>query len=121
MLPAPREAHDLPALPSKAPAALQATSKLIAADLAAPDPLGQAEALTGLSRRQLERLFRAHLRTSPARHLRALRLAKGRRLLRDTLWTVDRIARFVGFANQAHFCRLYRHRYGQSPHQVEAA
>jgi AraC family carnitine catabolism transcriptional activator len=69
----------------------------------------------GLSRRQLLRLFAQTTGEGPARYHRRLRLEHARSLLRYTAITVSEASAAVGFNSLAHFCRAYRHQYGQSP------
>lgn len=114
-LPPPRRAEDLPRPPS-GPPALQKALRMMDARLDRPDLLAEIEEATGLSRRQLERLFAAHIGDSPARHLVTLRLKRARQLLAQTHLTVAEIASRSGFSTAAHFCRLYRRQYGVSPH-----
>ncbi|MCZ8148579.1 MAG: GlxA family transcriptional regulator [Roseomonas sp.] len=69
----------------------------------------------GVSVRQLERLFRAHLGSTIAAHYLALRLDRARALLRQTTLPVLQVAMASGFASAAHFSRAYRARFGQPP------
>jgi transcriptional regulator GlxA family with amidase domain len=81
------------------------------------EPLAR-EALAGeggVSVRQLERLFRAHLGSTIAAHYLALRLDRARALLRQTTLPVLQVAMASGFASAAHFSRAYRARFGQPP------
>ena len=72
-------------------------------------------ALAGLSPRQLERLFRFHLATTPSRYYLALRLERARHLLRQTAAPIMQIALSTGFTSAAHFTKCYREAYGQTP------
>jgi|GEM_PF-3823912 len=118
MLAPPRLASDLPRRPPHVPPSLQRALKLLETQFSIPNVLCLAETQTCLTRPQLERLFRAHLQTSPARHLQNLRLAEGRRLLLETNRSVEDIAVAVGFVQPVNFRKRYRSRYGQSPHKV---
>ncbi|MFQ5954460.1 MAG: GlxA family transcriptional regulator [Kiloniellales bacterium] len=69
----------------------------------------------GLSRRQLERLFRRHLGRSPARYYLALRLDRARLLLHQTDMSVIDVALACGFISASHFSKCYRQIYGRSP------
>ena len=80
-------------------------------------PLGQ-DALArrvGLSRRQLERLFRRYLRQAPARHYLELRLARARLLLLQSTLSIIDVALACGFVSASHFSKCYRHAYARSP------
>ena len=71
--------------------------------------------LVDLSRRQLERLFKANLDVSPARYYMDRRLLRSRELLKQTnLSTVD-IAALCGFKSTPHFSKCYRDHFGVSP------
>lgn len=68
-----------------------------------------------LSRRQVERLFRHHLDTTPARFLRDLRLDRAHSLMMDTDMTTTEIAFASGFHSLGSFRKAYRARFGLSP------
>lgn len=75
---------------------------------------GELEAVTGLSRYELARQFRALYGTSPYRYslMRRLDFARGR--LRGGAPLAD-LALAAGFADQAHFTRMFRSAYGVTP------
>jgi transcriptional regulator GlxA family with amidase domain len=83
-------------------------------------PLLPAElaARIGVSKRQLERLFRRYLASTPARYYMDLRLQLGRRLLEQTAMPVTEVALACGFASPGHFSYRYRALYGLSPRQT---
>ena len=68
-----------------------------------------------ISVRQVERLFREHLGSSPKAFYLDLRLAKARTLLRRTLGSLRTIALECGFGSPSHFCHAYKRRYGIPP------
>jgi transcriptional regulator GlxA family with amidase domain len=80
-------------------------------------PLSTAELArrVGLSQRSLERLFRAEIGTTPARHYLRLRLNRARQLLGQTTMPVTEIAIACGFASVSHFARTYGAAFGHSP------
>jgi AraC family carnitine catabolism transcriptional activator len=78
-------------------------------------------AASGLSRRQLERLFQRHFRLSPQRYYLDLRLQRARALLQYTDMSVVEITVACGFAAAAHFSRAYRAWAGRPPTAERAA
>lgn len=80
-------------------------------------PLGrQAMArLASISPRHLDRLFLEKLGLSFSTQYRAIRLAHGRRLLRQSPLRIGEIATACGFSSAAHFSRSYRSQFGCSP------
>jgi len=96
---------------------------LAAMEEALEDPLARADLArsAGVSVRQLERLFRAHLGRSIGAHYLALRLEHARRLLRQTSLSVLETALACGFASAAHFSRAYRARFSVAPRSERSA
>ncbi len=90
---------------------------LAAMEVALENPLPRTELArsAGVSVRQLERLFRAHLGRSIGAHYLSLRLEHARRLLRQTSLSVLETALACGFTSAAHFSRSYRMRFGVAP------
>lgn len=81
------------------------------------NPLGPSEIAgrLGISTRQLERLFRRYLGSSPKTYATELRLQKARNLLLQTENSITEIALACGFGSASHFSRVYRTRYGITP------
>ena len=81
------------------------------------EPLSIAEicARTGLSHRQMNRLFATHVKTPPALYYRDIRLDRARGLVTQTLMPMSQVALASGFASQVHFSRAYRARFGLPP------
>jgi transcriptional regulator GlxA family with amidase domain len=90
---------------------------LMEANLAEPLPTEEVARLVGVSRRQLERLFKQHLDELPSRWYAELRLAKARRLLQQTPQSILQIALACGFASGSHFSNAYRARFGRTPRE----
>ena len=86
------------------------------------DPLPQTEIArrTALSTRQLERLFRKYLNTTPTRYYLNLRIARARYLLRQTSMSILSVALACGFVSASHFSKCYRETYGRTPRQERA-
>ena len=70
---------------------------------------------TGLSRRQIERLFRRHLGCVPKRYYLEMRLRRARELLLQTAMPVMDITTSCGFKSPPHFSRCYRSQFGHPP------
>lgn len=87
------------------------------AHLEEPLPAADLARETGLSARQLERLFRAHLGESPARYYLNLRLAHARRLLTQSSMPILSIALACGFVSASHFTKCYGERFARTPSQ----
>ena len=81
------------------------------------EPLSQTELAmkANLSTRQLERLFRKYLSTTPTRYYLNLRLARARQLLRQTSMSILSIALACGFVSASHFSKCYREVYCRTP------
>lgn len=74
----------------------------------------------GVSRRQLERIFRRELGLSPWQYLVERRLRQGHWLLTETDRSVTDIAQACGFADASHFSRRMRRQFGASPGVLRA-
>ena len=73
--------------------------------------------LVGVSRRQLERLFKKHLDNLPSRFYLNLRLDRAKRLLRDTDHSIVEVGMACGFSSASHFSTTYKAHFGISPRQ----
>jgi AraC family transcriptional regulator, glycine betaine-responsive activator len=69
----------------------------------------------GLSRRQLERLFRRHLSRTPAQYYLETRLERARHLLHQTDMPIMSVACATGFVSASHFTTCYRQMFGKTP------
>jgi transcriptional regulator GlxA family with amidase domain len=90
---------------------------LMEANLGEPLPTEDIARLVGVSRRQLERLFKQHLDELPSRYYAELRLARARRLLQQTSQSILQIGLACGFSSGSHFSNAYRSRYGHTPRE----
>jgi transcriptional regulator GlxA family with amidase domain len=75
----------------------------------------------GVSVRQLERLFAAHLGSTMRAYYLQMRLQRARILLRQTAMPVVVVAVEAGFVSPSHFARSYRQAFGLSPRQDRGA
>lgn len=69
----------------------------------------------GVSRRQLERLFRRHLDTVPSRYYLQIRLERAREMVCRGTFSITDVALACGFSSGAHFSNTYRNIYGLTP------
>ena len=88
---------------------------LMEQNLSMPHSVREMVRLLNTSERVLYRAFRKHAGDTPAEVSRRLRLAHGQWLLASTTRTVANIAAACGFADAAHFCRLFKRVYGETP------
>lgn len=91
------------------------------ANLAEPLRLADLTPSTGLSRRQVERLFKRELGRSPKRYYLQMRLERAHLLLVNSSLPVFEIAVACGFSSASHFSRTYRESYGCTPQRTRLA
>ncbi|WP_205783223.1 helix-turn-helix transcriptional regulator [Flagellimonas allohymeniacidonis] len=73
--------------------------------------------LTGTSLSSFKREFAKHYIDTPARYIRKKRLEKAAKLLKGTEKRISDIAYDCGFADLAHFSRIFHKKYNSSPSQ----
>lgn len=78
-------------------------------------PIGEITRRIGISRRQLERLFRQYFDDTPTNYYRKFRLNAARRLVQHTPMPIVDVAIASGFVNASHFTKCYRKEFGISP------
>lgn len=88
------------------------------ANLSEPLKLADISPAGGMSRRQMERLFRKEMGRTPARYYLDMRLERAHLLLITTSLPVIEIAMSCGFSTASHFSRTYRERYGCTPQKA---
>lgn len=93
---------------------------LMQANLAEPLPTDEVARLVGLSRRQLERLFKQHLDALPSRHYLELRLTRSRELLQRTGQSILQVGLACGFSSGPHFSNAYKLAFGCTPRDERA-
>lgn len=89
--------------------------ELMEANLEQPLTPGELSHMINISKRQLERLFRRYLNTTPARYYLSLRLSEAKRLLEQSSMPIIDVAVACGFNSAGHFSYRYRSYYGISP------
>jgi AraC family transcriptional regulator, glycine betaine-responsive activator len=80
-----------------------------------PISLEELAHFVGVSRRQLERIFRKYLDCVPSRYYMNLRLKHANKLLRQTNKSIIEVALMCGFVSAPHFSKCYREFYGVAP------
>ena len=80
-----------------------------------PLSLDRIARTTGLSRRQIERLFKRHLDCVPKKYYLEMRLRRARELLLQTAMPIMDVTTSCGFKSPPHFSRCYRSQFGHPP------
>ncbi|WP_191624616.1 GlxA family transcriptional regulator [Pseudomonas fluorescens] len=96
-------------------APLREVVKLMHANLEEPLELEQLAVYAGRSRRQLERLFKEQLGTTPQRYYLELRITEARRLLQHTELSQVDVLVACGFVSPSHFSKCYSSYFGYRP------
>ena len=78
-------------------------AQLMEENIEKPLSLDEIAAATGLSRRQIERLFKRHLNCVPKRYYLQMRLRRARELLLQTSMPIIDITTACGFQSPPHF------------------
>lgn len=120
-----RKQHDRQRLPLRARLGVQNSKVLSIIEkmegcLTEPLSLIDVAGHVGLSRRQIERLFRQEMGRSPARYYLEIRLDRARHLLIQSSMPVVEVAVACGFVSASHFSKCFRELYGRSPQQERA-
>ena len=92
--------------------------ELMEANLEQPLSPSELSGMINVSKRQLERLFRRHLNTTPARYYLTLRLNEAKRLLEQSSMPIIDVAIACGFNSAGHFSYRYRSFFGFSPRKA---
>ncbi|MER8428429.1 GlxA family transcriptional regulator [Mesorhizobium sp. M1403] len=85
-----------------------------------PLTMSEVAERSGVSRRQLERLFAAHVHVPPVRHYLRVRVDHAKRLIEGTSMPIIDIAIACGFLSPSHFAKCFRVFNGISPQQCRA-
>ncbi len=89
--------------------------QLMEANVEEPLSLDELVQLTQSSPRQLQRMFKKQLDTSPTQYYLTLRLHKARELLRQTDMSLAGITSACGFQSACHFSKVYREVFHVAP------
>lgn len=90
-------------------------AELMEAHIRDPLSMDALAQLVGVSRRQLERLFKRHLGTVPSRYYMGVRLRHAQSMVIGTTTPMGQIGASCGFESAAHFTRCYRAYFGHTP------
>jgi AraC family transcriptional regulator, glycine betaine-responsive activator len=90
-------------------------AELMESNIENPLSLEEIASKTGLSRRQIERLFKRHLQRVPKRYYLEMRLKRARELLLQTAMPIMDITTACGFQSPPHFSKCYRKQFGYPP------
>ena len=88
---------------------------LMEANIEEPMSLDELAASIGVSRRQIERLFKRHLHRVPTKYYLEIRLRRARELLLQTSMSIMDITTACGFQSPPHFSKCYRNAFGYPP------
>ncbi|WP_260961233.1 GlxA family transcriptional regulator [Pseudomonas citri] len=88
---------------------------LMEANLEDPLDSDQLARCVGISRRQVQRLFREQLATSPQKYYLRLRVNEARRLLKNSNLPIFQVALACGFVASNHFTKCYSMQFGYPP------
>ena len=88
---------------------------LMESNIEEPLALDEIAALVGVSRRQIERLFKRYVGEVPTKYYLDMRLRRARTLLLQTAMSIMDIAVACGFQSPPHFSKCYRNLFGHTP------
>jgi AraC family transcriptional regulator, glycine betaine-responsive activator len=88
---------------------------LMEANIEEPLSLDEIAALVGVSRRQIERLFKRYVGQVPTKYYLDMRLRRARELLLQTAMSIMQVAVACGFQSPPHFSKCYRMLFGYTP------
>ena len=90
---------------------------LMEANIEEPLSTDEIAQLAGISRRQLERLFKQYLGSLPSRYYLELRLQRARQLLHDTNHSIVKVGLMCGFSSGSHFSTAFGALFGNTPRE----
>lgn len=90
---------------------------LMEANIEEPLATDEIATLVGLSRRQLDRLFKQHLAAVPSRYYLELRLQRARQLLLESNHSIVQVGLLCGFSSGSHFSTAYGTMFGLTPRE----
>ncbi|BAL23888.1 GlxA family transcriptional regulator [Azoarcus sp. KH32C] len=120
-----RPGHEKQAVPatsriSQHPPKLNEALLVMEANLEEPLTSDEIADCVGISRRQLERLFKQNLDILPSKYYQVLRLERARQLIVRTQQSIVQIGLSCGFSSGSHFATAYRAHFGVTPREDRA-
>lgn len=89
--------------------------RLMESNIEEPLTLDELAYHVGVSRRQLERLFKKYINSAPTRYYLAIRLNRARQFLLQTNLSIIEVATACGFASPSHFSKCYHDFFSRPP------
>jgi AraC family transcriptional regulator, glycine betaine-responsive activator len=100
------------------PASIQSAVRIMLENTEIPLSNVEIAARINTSVRNLERMFKRNLKSSPAKYYLSLRLEKARELLMHTNLSTLEVALQTGFSSSSYFARCFQHEFGKRPSDV---
>ncbi|WP_428651646.1 GlxA family transcriptional regulator [Photobacterium satsumensis] len=94
------------------------TITLMRQHLSTPLNIEELAKRLGLSRRQLDRLFKAELAVGPREYWATMRMAHAHWRLQNSVYSLTEIANEVSFSDVSYFCKVFKKHFGYSPTKV---
>ena len=107
-----------PACGRLSPEALQKVTEFVTAEPGADLTVTNLAALANLSAYHFSRLFKAATGRTVHQYVLEQRLQRGRQLVAQSDLPITRIAVDLGFADEGHFIRHFKRRYGRTPGEI---
>lgn len=111
----PQNAAPVEPLGNTAPGSVRRAISIMEKNLETPLSIAEVCQQARISHRQLDRLFRDYVKKTPQLYYRDIRLDRARGLVTQTEMPLSEVAVASGFANQVHFSRAYKARFGLPP------
>lgn len=120
-----RPGHEKQSVPSSSriaqhPEKLTEALLVMEANLEEPLTSDEIAQCVGISRRQLERLFKRSLNELPSKYYQTLRLQRAHQLIIRTQKSIVQIGLSCGFSSGSHFATAYRAHFGITPREERA-
>ncbi|WJH40513.1 AraC family transcriptional regulator [Aliirhizobium terrae] len=99
---------------------LQRVTQVMEAGLDKPFSLESLAGEAGLSPYHFSRMFKQSTGSSPSEYFIQMKIAKARRLLRETELNIVSIALDLGYASPSHFARVFKRQIGVTPREYRS-